>query len=573
MTLFEQANKPAPFFSPKHAVLHEASFLQRSDEEQQKLADKVAKVMARKAGLEAYPGSVPYYFERNGDSYVAYFSMTSDPNLSFRVTFSLEDRSTKVVCVDLYKGIKEMDDPDITISISPNVNIVQLVNTVGDKMLSADATADDFEEVPGMIAEAYKYAEASKRIKEASKRDAVIEFLKTQGGDFTDYVRWATANNQPVGSQTMFNNARKVWQAQGGESPTVGGGAQSYQVGPAEPEEPLYHPDDADVFEDEAQGEAVEKFEEFEVMLREMAHASPNTWALFVYGSPGVGKSRSVKKIFQEEKAALERTGQKVVSKTGGIGGSTGLLQLLYDNKKNTILVLDDNDKILEDQTAANYLKGALNTEIEDRHVTYTRANLSALFAEDDEEEEEDIDEMPHLDADEGFLPDVEEARVHQDERGHVIFESASKRYDLGKANVQEAKKDEEGESIKDFYFRSRMIFISNLLKVPPAVDDRCYSIDMVFDYDQILALIETALDKIEIPNVDLEMRKEVLEFLRRNRWAIERKLGMQVILTFRKFRNACVAWETGKRHGIDMKTTKKWAMRQLRGAGGKKKR
>lgn len=577
-SIFESAkNAATPFFTKRS--LREGFSYKGDTPEQQELAEKVARVMARAAGLEAYPGSAPYWFERDGEQYISYFNLTSDDDVSFRVTFAIGGNSQRIVAIDRYKGVKSIDDPDVTISIlDPNVNIVKMVELVGDKLLADNPEAEDFEEESGVVAEGRTYyGEQLQRLKESAKKDAVVEFLKNVGGGFSDYARWAATNNKPQVSQTMFSNAKKVFDATGGQSPA--GQAQGYTVGPANPEEPLYDEQDADVFEDDLSQEAVEKFEEFRIMLREMAYGSPATWALFVYGSPGIGKSHSVKKVFSDEQKALEKTKQKVVVKTGGIAGSTGLLQLLYDHKKGYILVLDDNDKILQDQTAANYLKGALNTEIEDRHVTYSRANFSALFAEDDDDDDDDDDlEMDFEDMEVGGIEDMDDDDLEESHLfvrdGRAIFESATRRIDLGKVDASKLKeaKDEDGESIKDFYFRSRMIFISNLMDVPPAVDDRCYSIDMVFDYEQIVELIEGVMDKIKIPKVDRELRIEVLDFLKRSRWGIEKKLGMPVTLTFRKFRNACIAWEAAARNGLPAKKQKKWAMKQLRGAGGKKK-
>ncbi|MCA1800082.1 MAG: hypothetical protein LC650_02165 [Actinobacteria bacterium] len=788
--------------------------------------------------------------------------------------------------IDLYKGIKELDDPDITLSIlDPNINIVQLVDMVGGKFLNGEVQPDDFEEVDGMLAENATHAEKLTHLKEASKKEAVIKFLKTEGGGFSDYIRWATANNHEIGSQTMFSNAKKVFDAQGGVSPSSGTEANSYGISPAQPEEPLYDPEDEDVFEETMDGEAVEKFEELEVILRRMANGDENLWALFVYGSPGVGKSFSMKKVFEEEAAGLKRNNITVVTKTGGIAGSTGLLQLLYDHKKGYVLILDDNDKILSDQTAANYLKGALNTDIEDRHVTYSIADRSALFAQDDEEDEDyemdieddDIEEStrrrrrpvneifgngmvppqsrdsewddvadvydeddeysdtvvspyqddydedlredtrartqyimhydrrtgvvkvykdpkgstttptavppknlrliaeydnvdwgpssvryktlkrfaqehggqelstggddstmqqylmaksPTGDLDEITSGDLEEARrrepadvtagdregtrraaprkrgttrratgrvsepadvtpadytddgwrssvtrkpersrstsydedmydedfyepadvtagdrgvyessdslgwsslarsahydregrrdpsrpddglgggffgtlrpedeeeeptiateddireafiggedvhIYENEEGNFLFETAKKTFRVSDVDTKalKEKRDKDGESIRDFYFRSRMIFISNLMEVPAAVDDRCYSVDMVFTYEQILELIQNAMQHIDIQGVDMELRMEVLNFLRRSRFAIERKLGREVQLTFRKFRNACISWQAASEEGLPIKRSKSWAMRQLKGAGGKKR-
>jgi hypothetical protein len=79
--------------------------------------------------------------------------------------------------------------------------------------------------------------------------------------------------------------------------------------------------------------------------------------------------SFTVKKVFKEEKV----WDTKVVYRSGSIAGFTGLLQLLWDYRKDRILILDDNDTILNLPKAANILKAALNSKPEDRVISYTK--------------------------------------------------------------------------------------------------------------------------------------------------------------------------------------------------------
>jgi hypothetical protein len=79
----------------------------------------------------------------------------------------------------------------------------------------------------------------------------------------------------------------------------------------------------------------------------------------------------SVKRVLQNEGVWDE----KVVWKAGTIAGFTGLLQVLWENRKNKILVLDDCDNLLikKDQSVLNIFKAAMNTEQEDRTISYVR--------------------------------------------------------------------------------------------------------------------------------------------------------------------------------------------------------
>jgi hypothetical protein len=105
--------------------------------------------------------------------------------------------------------------------------------------------------------------------------------------------------------------------------------------------------------------------------VRRIAQDDPLINALFLCGSPGIGKSFTVKKVLQSEGIWDD----KVVWKSGSIAGFTGLLQVLWENRKKRILVLDDCDNLLvkKDQSSINILKAALNTEQEDRIISYVR--------------------------------------------------------------------------------------------------------------------------------------------------------------------------------------------------------
>ena len=84
--------------------------------------------------------------------------------------------------------------------------------------------------------------------------------------------------------------------------------------------------------------------------------------ALFLYGSPGIGKSSEVFSRFDQKQKVMGR--DYVVVK--GITRPMGLYMVLYDNRDGTI-VFDDCDTAWGDNESANILKAAL--ELGDKRI------------------------------------------------------------------------------------------------------------------------------------------------------------------------------------------------------------
>lgn len=66
------------------------------------------------------------------------------------------------------------------------------------------------------------------------------------------------------------------------------------------------------------------------------------------------------------------------------------------------------------------------------------------------------------------------------------------------------------------FHFTSGVIFISNESKVDTAIKNRCMSIPMIFNVEQILDIISKKLD-VFLPKVDMSIKVTVMEFLLEN--------------------------------------------------------
>jgi hypothetical protein len=257
-----------------------------------------------------------------------------------------------IVQINIWKSPGDLNHPDIKIDTSHD-----------DIHSQIDSIIQSFQ--GKMIESSFLESEELLLITEGVKED-VSDFilenpnsLEMKNVDaFKRYLLWANSNGKKTISQVYFNNTFKSLK----ETPPSTSMAEELTV---------VEPTEEDIFvKDIMENEIFYKAAMYENILRRMSRGDPGIVSLFVYGSPGLGKTYLAKKILREE-GVWE---SKVVYKSGSIAGFTGLLQLLWDNRKGKIIVLDDNDSILVGNiAAANILKACLNTDPDDRVVSYTR--------------------------------------------------------------------------------------------------------------------------------------------------------------------------------------------------------
>ena len=105
--------------------------------------------------------------------------------------------------------------------------------------------------------------------------------------------------------------------------------------------------------------------------------------ALIISGEAGVGKSHDVMDVLEQESSKSDIE-YKVVK---GYMRPTGLYSLLYEMRKpNQVLVLDDCDAVLGDETGLNLLKAALDMGDKRQIDWRSKANLDYVDEETGEE-------------------------------------------------------------------------------------------------------------------------------------------------------------------------------------------
>ena len=117
---------------------------------------------------------------------------------------------------------------------------------------------------------------------------------------------------------------------------------------------------------EESDTETVERMRKRFTILDSMTKACKkgDVRAMIVSGPPGVGKSFGVEQVLNEnrmfDKMAGKRDRFQVIK---GASSAIGLYKVLYENSdKGSVLVMDDCDTVLHDETSLNLLKAALDS-------------------------------------------------------------------------------------------------------------------------------------------------------------------------------------------------------------------
>ncbi len=215
--------------------------------------------------------------------------------------------------------------------------------------------------------------------------------------------------------------------------------------------------------------------------------------ALLIYGGPGTGKTFTITKTLKEAGLAKNKDWYFVKGKVT----TASLFEELYKHRKGKILVFDDADNIWGDQDAGNLLKAALDNS-DERVISWISNRTKAVSHYTDDQKlaynakaDEFLKGSPvqKLDA---------EGNPKFDKNGDPVYENSVK-------------------LPSEFQYDGRIIFISNLSyeKFDSAVLTRSAKIDMTLTRDQMFARIEGILSDLGDPDVSIEAKREVLEFLR----------------------------------------------------------
>jgi hypothetical protein len=149
---------------------------------------------------------------------------------------------------------------------------------------------------------------------------------------------------------------------------------------------------------------------------------------------------------------------------------------------------------------------------------------------------------------------------------GSKLFESLTQAQPVMDGNtlrfVEADFEDEDDEELLDteesipetFLFESKLLFISNLSRIPSAVGDRCITIQLNYTKEQALKLIESKLEALcpEYPQLTLKDKKKIIAVMRKYAFTVTR-------FSFRMFEKCAVLYLSGDPEW------EKWCSVQLR--------
>jgi hypothetical protein len=283
--------------------------------------------------------------------------------------------------------------------------------------------------------------------------------------DFKDKFEWLPRGRITVRPDVNYDKVKKMILATAHVEVQVaaGGSGEEYEGSDGLPE-----------------GERVsfnDSLEHLEGLVEGIVKGSFN--ALFVCGKGGTGKTQTVEDTLA--KHGLE-DGNGYFKNTGTASAS-GLYGLLYKYRKN-ILLFDDSDDALGDQTARNLIKAATDTK-RIRKLVWSKKS-SGMYDPDNEPEKTEDD----VDSEDGEEPTIGDTRVPT-----------------------------------HFNFEGRIIFISNLPlnKLDPdgALRTRAFVISINPTTEEILDKMSDILMKVKLePGLSLSKkeREEVLDVIRKSK-------------------------------------------------------
>lgn len=204
--------------------------------------------------------------------------------------------------------------------------------------------------------------------------DDIVEFYSSNErrpssdpiDDYADYKSWATQNGLKVTSPRGFKNQVKLALKSGEFENVSDKNSSDFGEGPEDILGEIPKSVETDFERDIRKNEVLYKFQMMEFIVSEIGKRRQGN--AFVYGVGGIGKSHTLLNVFKRDRTP------GVVIKKGGIGGATALYTLLYENKDDKIIVLDDNDSLLANGNimAINLLKGAMENPMDGpRTITY----------------------------------------------------------------------------------------------------------------------------------------------------------------------------------------------------------
>lgn len=431
---------------------------------------KVCVVLGRQISKNIKMGPIAIPFTKGGNHFHGIDAhLGGDVRIRFNLLYGDQ---VEIHSISYWLSYKETPDYEIDLN---GFNIVQVVDTISEVLKSG-----------GPLKESIKIREASPR------RDSVINWarqhqtgIESLRGNFDNrelyqtYVEWCRQTNTILMTFGNFKYyLREYFESQGNHSAS---GVESVTVRAGQSE--TYsedQPGTAASFENLAEQEAELEgmYALLASLVKGIASSTGRVNSAFIYGSGGIGKTYNVKALLKEH-----GVWNRVYMTTGSIKGYTALAAMLYNHRKNKIIVLDDNDDILKEPRAINVLKGAMDFD-DPRIISLESASI--------QRETIDLNRI-------GVPMDTNSGIVH-------------------------TEPDDDGSTPERFIFKSKIIFISNVTTIPQPISDRAMACEMNITKEQFFVLLRLRLGNLfaDVPDVTIEDKERIFNFMQEHKRIIK---------------------------------------------------
>jgi hypothetical protein len=433
-----------------------------------KVAEKVFSILSRKIGENIFFAPIPTEFSTKNDKYFGYYAILGT-SLLLRINFRL-GKSDTISSFDIFK--KNSRRPEYTIDLL-GFNIVQVMGMIADVITGEFFTYAESKKSKSNLKERVTNVDQAIEFLTMVKRRSEREFnsiANMRGGDaerfLTPYYEEAYQFLLP---RKPFRHIRSFtfWIGKALESMGVDNNVPSIDVQRGLQETPINTDTEAEsTFNEVYENEHILKFTIFEHYCMQIANNNEDFVGIYVYGSGGVGKSHTIKKY-------IEPLSNSVIL-SGKVKGYLGFANLLYKHKDDKILVLDDvvTKEDMKNSAIENILKAVLDPE-QPRQVTIVSHNESSASFDGNE-----------------LIINLNEEEYKE----YMVNQKLNEEEDVIDLTTGGDSGISRAQSRTNFEFKSTIIFLTNYNGVPQALQDRCWTLEMVFTNEQILDLIDRAL-------------------------------------------------------------------------------
>lgn len=424
----------------------------------EKVAEKMYAILSRKVGKSFIFSNYPTEYSNKEGKFLGYYATLGTTLV--RINFLLL-KSDNVHSVDVFS--KNTRKPDTTLHLMGS-NIVQVIGQIAD-YFTGDYFRYDESTLEGRQAlrEALKHSELLEMYIEEnpnllSEVDRGRVSIEAEYQKFFQYCE--DKGRKGPKAESAFLYLMKKYVKDNGLNFNI----PSIEVLSGQHEDPINTDSEAaGAFEELIENEHLLKFRTLEYYMNEMAAGNPNFSGVYVYGDGGVGKSYLAKKYLEPLPQTFYMTGK--------VKGYLGFAKLLFNHRENEIIVMDDSvtKEDMNNSAIENILKAALDPE-SPRNIKIQTAQESSVTNTRD-----------------GLIISLTESEMNEYTK-QALSENTE---------VVDFTSPEGMDSPTDFIFDSKMVFLTNYPKIPQALQDRCWALQMIFTNEQIMDIIEVNIAKI----------------------------------------------------------------------------